>query len=149
MKNIKLHKAAGIIALITLSTFFISTIIIELLGDPESIKLLKLLIMIFALGVMVPSSILIGVTGKKIAKGYNSNLLKKKLNLFKYIQRIGPFILAPTGIALFLLSRADNFNLLFYAVQITELIAQFCSILLIITGIKTGASIKNQRRELG
>ena len=110
MKIIQIHKIAGIVALITLVTFFLSTIIVESTGNHEWIKLLKLLIMIFALGLMVPSTIIVGITGKKMGKGYDPKLLKKKLKLFKAIQRIGPFVLAPTGIALYVLARGDNFN---------------------------------------
>ena len=79
------HKLAGIIMLLMLVTFFLSTIIIELLGNHEHIKWLKLLIMIFAIVFIAPLTIMISKTGKKVSKGHDSKLLKKKFKLYKII----------------------------------------------------------------
>jgi len=103
--------------------------------------------MIFALGLMVPATIIVGQAGKKMGKGYDSKLLKKKLKLFKAIQRIGPFVLGPTGITLYFLARNDSFDTLFYAIQLIELIAQFASIVLIILAVKTGNQMRNLKNQ--
>ena len=146
MKNMhKVHKVAGIFVLLTLVTFFLSTIIIESLGDHEQIKWLKLLIMIFALGLIAPFTIIIGKTGKKVSKGHDPKMLKKKSKLFKTMQRIGPFVLAPTGIALYFMARSDSFNTVFYTIQLIELIAQLTSIVLIIIAINTGIQLRKMK----
>lgn len=146
MKNMhKVHKVAGIIVLLTLVTFFLSTITIELLGDHEQIKWLKLFIMIFAIGLIAPFTIIIGKTGKKVSKGHDPKLLKKKSKLFKTIQRIGPFVLAPTGIVLYFMARSDSFNTVFYTIQLIELIAQLTSIVLIIIAINTGIQLRKMK----
>lgn len=139
------HKVAGVVMLITLVTFFVSTITIELLGDHEQIKWLKLLIMIFAIVLIVPLTIIIGKTGKKVSIGHNPKLLKKKSKLFKTIQRIGPFVLAPTGISLYFMARSDIFNAVFYTIQLIELIAQLTSIVLIIIAINTGIQLRKMK----
>lgn len=141
----KVHKVAGIIVLLTLVTFFLSTITIELLGDHEQIKWLKLFIMIFAIGLIAPFTIIIGKTGKKVSKGHDPKLLKKKSKLFKTIQRIGPFVLAPTGIVLYFMARSDSFNTVFYTIQLIELIAQLTSIVLIIIAINTGIQLRKMK----
>ncbi|MDD0967759.1 MULTISPECIES: hypothetical protein [Pseudomonas] len=119
----RLHLAASLLALLCITTFFLSTILVETLGTPHSIALLKQLIVSPGLWVLVPAMALAGASGMLLSRSRQGRLVNSKKKRMPFISANGLLILVPCAIALNLWASKGSFDTRFYIVQIIELIA--------------------------
>ncbi len=61
------HRAASVIATLTIATFFVSTVIVELMGDLVAIARLKALIVMPGLFILIPALMATGGSGFALA----------------------------------------------------------------------------------
>jgi hypothetical protein len=141
----KIHLTAGIIAFITILTFFSSTVIVELLGDHASIAKVKELI-VCGLFVLVPAIATTGITGFMLARSRKGPLVDAKKRRMPVIGANGILILLPSAIVLNHLASAGNFGGTFYAVQALELVAGALNIALMSLNIRDGLTLAGRIR---
>ena len=74
-----IHKIFSIIAFLCISSFFMSTIIVEIFFDRVAIVNLKELIVYPGLFILVPSIIITAISGQKLATSYtDSKVIQRK-----------------------------------------------------------------------
>ncbi|CAM4458239.1 MAG: hypothetical protein LEGION0403_FIIPPAGN_02788 [Legionella sp.] len=135
-----IHPLAGMIAMLTISIFWLSTIIAELFGTHNTIALVKTMIP-WGFFVLIPALITVGGSGISLAKGRRSGVIGKKLKRMPFIAANGILVLIPS--ALFLASKASSgeFDTSFYIVQAIELIAGATNLILLGLNIRDGLKL--------
>ncbi|WP_022723083.1 hypothetical protein [Rhodopseudomonas sp. B29] len=132
-----LHPVAGIVAFLTILSFWISTVIVELGGDPASIAAVKLAIL-WGLALLVPSIAFAGASGFRIGgKSPHPILVAKRLRM-RFIAINGIVVLVPCAIFLQQRAGAGVFDQTFSVVQAIELIAGAINLALIGRSIRDG-----------
>ncbi|ACF15047.1 conserved hypothetical protein [Chloroherpeton thalassium ATCC 35110] len=133
----KIHGIAGMVALLTISTFWMSTILVELFGSHDAIALVKRLI-IWGMCLLIPSLIATGISGGLLGKENKSELSRRKMKRMPIIALNGLFILLPSAIVLNYLASNGAYSNTFYLVQSLELIAGAVNLFLITANTKDG-----------
>jgi len=136
----KIHGISGMVALLTISTFWISTAFVELFGTKESIVLIKKLI-IWGMLILIPALIATAISGNILGKNSENKWIKSKKKRMPFIALNGLLILLPSAITLNFLASSDEFYTTFYAVQIVELLAGSVNIFLLSLSAKEGMQL--------
>ena len=122
MKKSVLHATGGALAMLTVATFWTSTLISELFLGQEAVVIVKHAIACYGL---IPLVILMAGTGGSgfiLAKGRKGRLVEGKKKRMPKIGANGLLVMIPC--ALFLNTKAafGEFDTIFYVVQIIELV---------------------------
>jgi len=139
----KLHAVAGVLGFICILTFWLSSVVSGLLGDPQTITIVNGAILAGML-VLLPALVGAGASGM--------SLLGKRTDTLALVkQKRGPrafmtslLVLLPS--AYFLWSRASDgtFDSLYYAVQAVELLAGSACAVLIGLNIRDGLALRGR-----
>jgi hypothetical protein len=144
MMNI-IHPIAGAIAVLTIATFWLSTALSELFGSPETVTAVKTAIP-WGFLVLIPALMATGGSGFGLAHGRRTGLVGAKIKRMPMIAANG--MLVPIPAALFLASKANagEFDSVFYAVQLIELVAGAVNITLMGLSIRDGLTMTGRLR---
>ncbi|MBF0350442.1 MAG: YceI family protein [SAR324 cluster bacterium] len=137
MLKTKVHGIAGSIACLIIATFWTSTVLVELTGSAESVALVKRCI-IWGMGILIPSLILTGVSGRILGRSSEGNLVTKKKKRMPIIAFNGLFVLLPSAIFLDRWASSGQFDSAFYTLQAIELLAGAMNLFLIGSNIRDG-----------
>lgn len=140
------HPVAGLIALVTIATFWISTTLSEAFGTEATVVAVKTTIP-WGFIVLIPALAATGGSGFTLSRGQRTGAVKAKLNRMPFIAANGVLVLIPS--ALFLASRArvSEFDAMFYAVQGIELVAGAVNIALLSLSTRDGMALTAWRRK--
>ena len=145
-----LHPVAGVLAILTIATFWLSTALTELFASQAAVTAVKTAIP-WGFLLLIPALAAAGGSGFALAKGRRGGLIGAKIKRMPLIVANGILILIPS--ALFLASKAGaaEFDTGFYAVQALELVAGAANITLLGLNIRDGLGMKGwfQRRPAG
>ena len=141
----KIHPISGIVALLTIATFWLSTAFVELFASQESVTLVKTAIP-WGLLLLIPALALTGGSGFKLSQGRRVGLVAKKLKRMPFIALNGLLILVPAALYLASKARLGEFDTGFYIVQAIELVAGAANIVLIIRSAKDGQKLTKNRK---
>src|SRR5574340_225644 len=119
----KVHFIAGLLATLTIAAFFLSTVIVELLGTHEAVAAVKALIVMPGLVILVPAIAATGGSGFYLSKSRQGRLVDAKKKRMPFIAANGLLVLLPCAIVLNRWAAAGNFGSGFYLLQ--EFQAQF------------------------
>ena len=141
MKKSIIHATAGALAMLTVATFWTSTLVSELFMDHEAVKIVKYAIAYYGL---IPLVILMAGTGGSgfvFAKGRKGRLVEEKKKRMPKIGAIGLLVMIPC--ALFLNSKAiiGDFDIMFYAVQVIELLVGLVQLTLLGRSFRAGLKL--------
>jgi hypothetical protein len=139
---VRVHIIATVIALLTIATFFISSLIAELNGNEGFIKEVKKTIL-FALPIMLIAMPALGVTGNKLS-GKSQNpivLAKRKRMRFVFINGIGLITLA---CFLYYRSHYQSIDTTFLVAQVAELVLGLTNLILIGMNIRSGFQLSGR-----
>ncbi|MGO9942403.1 MAG: hypothetical protein ACLPIC_06480 [Rhodoblastus sp.] len=139
------HPVAGGVALLTIATFWVSTVISELSGSRALIASVKTTIP-WGFLLLVPALAAAGGTGVLMSKGSRVGLVGTKFKRMPFIAGNGILVLIPS--ALFLASKASagEFDTNFYLVQALELVAGGVNITLLGLNMRDGLKLKGWLR---
>jgi hypothetical protein len=139
------HPVAGVIAILTIATFWLSTAFTELLASQAIVTTVKTAIP-WGLLLLIPALIAAGGSGVALAKGRRAGLVGAKIKRMPLIAANGILVLIPS--ALFLASKATaaEFDGGFYAVQALELAAGAVNIALLGLNMRDGLKMKGWLR---
>ena len=117
-----IHPVAGAVALLTITTFWLSTVLSELFASEEAVIGVKTAIP-WGFLLLIPALAAAGGSGFALAKGRRAGLVGAKAKRMPFIAANGILVLIPA--ALFLAYKASHaeFDSVFYAVQSLELVA--------------------------
>ena len=136
-----IHPLAGTLAILTISTFWLSTVISELFGSEALVISVKTAIP-WGFLLLVPALAATGGSGFALANRRRGKLVEGKMRRMRIIALNGILILIPS--ALFLASKAGSgeFDTVFYAVQALELIAGAINVVLLGLNMRDGLKMK-------
>ncbi|NGP89498.1 hypothetical protein G3569_14160 [Aliifodinibius halophilus] len=134
---VTLHAICSTIALILILSFFISTVVVELLGDPTSIQAVKQYI-VYGIGALVPAMAAAGFSGNKLSGKSKASIVQEKKKRMKRIMILGIAVLIPSAVALHLLAQSGSIGTLFYSLQLVELVAGGTNIYLLGQNMRAG-----------
>lgn len=140
------HPIAGMVAILTIATFWLSTIISELSGSHAAIVAVKTGLP-WGLLMLVPSLAAVGGSGFAWSKGQRKGLVGAKLRRMPIIAANGILVLIPS--ALFLASKAEagEFDTTFYCVQALELASGAINLTLLGLSMRDGLQLSQWRRK--
>ncbi len=140
-----IHPVAGLIALLMIATFWLSTLISELFLSQGGVVAVKTAVP-WGFLLLVPALAAVGGSGLLLSHGQRTGLVGAKLKRMPFIATNGLLILIPA--ALFLASKASagEFDRAFYGVQAVELIAGATNITLLGLCMRDGLELAQWRR---
>lgn len=142
----KAHFIAGLIATLTIATFFLSTVIVELFGSHEAVAIVKSLIVMPGLFILVPAIAATGGSGFALSKSRQGRLVDSKKKRMPFIAANGLLVLLPSAIFLDRLASAGSFDTAFYSVQGVELLAGAVNLTLMGLNIRDGIKMSGRFR---
>lgn len=141
-----IHPLAGVIAMLTIATFWFSTVISELLGSQALVVSVKTAIP-WGFLLLIPALAATGGSGFVLAKGRRgAELIEVKLRRMRIIAANGILILIPSALFLAFKAAGGELDTLFYAVQGLELLAGATNIALLTLNMRDGLKIKGRLR---
>ena len=144
-KLILIHRSAGAIALLLISTFFISSVVVDLFGTHAQIAMVKQGIL-YCVGILILAMMVTGISGKKLYPGKVKGVLATKQLRMKFAAANGLLILLPAAVVLAQWSAAGQFDAWFWRLQGLELMAGAANATLLGLNIRDGLRIAKNRR---
>ncbi len=141
-----IHRIAGTVAPLCIATFFLSTILFELLGTHASVAHLKSLIVTPGLWILIPALAATGGSGMFLAKSRRGRLVDAKKKRMLIIAAVGLLVLVPCAIVLSRWAATGSFDGTFYLVQIVELLAGATNLALIGLNVRDGMRLSGRLR---
>lgn len=144
----RIHALAGGLALLLISTFFLSSLTAEIVGHPVGIIQVKRLI-VYGLTLLIPAMAITGITGRLLAGVRRGQLMQTKQRRMLIIALNGLLILTPCALVLANLAENGHIHGVFYAVQGLELIAGGVNIALLSLNMRDGLRLTGRLRKGG
>jgi hypothetical protein len=140
-----IHPTAGVVAILTIATFWLSTAVAELFGSQAVVTTVKTAIP-WGFLLLIPALAAAGGSGFVMAKGRRSGLIDAKLKRMPIIAANGILVLIPSALFLASKARAGEFDISFYAVQVLELAAGAANITLLALNMHDGLKMRGSFR---
>lgn len=140
-----IHPVAGATAMVTIATFWLSTVFSETLGAQSTVIAVKTAIP-WGFLILVPALMAAGGSGFKLSGKRRAGLVETKLKRMPFIAANGILVLIPS--ALFLASKANiaEFDVTFYSVQALEIVAGAVNLTLLALNMRDGLKMKGRLR---
>jgi hypothetical protein len=142
----KIHLIAGLLATLTIATFFLSTLGVELFGTNETVAMVKALIVMPGLLILVPAIAATGGSGLFLSKSRQGRLVEAKKKRMPFIAANGLLVMIPSAIFLNRWAAAGTFDSTFYAVQTLELLVGAVNLTLMGMNIRDGVKMSGRFR---
>ena len=139
------HRFAGIIALLTIATFWLSTVFAELFASDATVRAVKMAVP-WGFFFLVPALAAAGASGFAAAKGKRGRVIDKKIRRMPFIAGNGLLVLIPSAFFLSSKASAAEFDATFYVVQVIELIAGATNIMLLGLNMRDGFKLTGRFR---
>ena len=136
-----IHPMAGVLAILTIATFWLSTALAELFASQAVVTAIKTAIP-WGFLVLIPALAAAGGSGFTISKGRRNGLIGTKIKRMPIIAGNGILVLIPSALYLASKARAGEFDTAFYAVQALELVAGAANITLLGLNMRDGLKMR-------
>lgn len=143
----RVHFLAGLLATLTIASFFSASLFAELLGSTETIVTVKALIVMPGLVLLIPAIAATGVSGFILSKSRQGRLVAAKKKRMPFIAANGVMILVPCAIFLNRWAAAGTFDTMFYLVQGLEFLAGATNLGLMGLNIRDGLRMSGRFRK--
>jgi hypothetical protein len=140
-----IHPVAGMLAILTIVTFWLSTALSELFASEATVVAVKTAIP-WGFLLLIPALAAAGGSGFTLAKGRRAGLVGAKLKRMPLIAANGVLVLIPSALFLAYKAKAAEFDLSFSAVQAIELAAGAANIALLGLNMRDGLKMKGWLR---
>jgi hypothetical protein len=145
MKSV-IHAIAATTAMLSIVTFWTSTLISELLLDQAAVVAVKHAIALYGLAILVSAMALTGASGFALSKTRKGRLVDQKKNRMRYIGITGLLVMIPSALYLYSKSAAGEFDTLFYVVQLIEICAGLAQLNLMSLNFRDGLKLAGKLR---
>ncbi len=139
----RIHPIAGIVAVLTILTFWISTAVSELFLPIDAVIAVKQAIP-WGLLVLVPALAITGATGFRLAGASTDPRVLRKKRRMPFIAGNGILVLIPAALSLSALATRLEFDSLFYSIQAIELLAGAVNLALMSLNIRDGLRLSGR-----
>lgn len=143
----RIHSLAGLLATLTVATFFSISLISEIFGSKETIATVKALIVMPGLLVLIPAVVATGISGVVLSRSRQGRLVAAKKKRMPFIAVNGVLILVPCAIFLDRWAAAGTFDTTFYWVQGLEFLAGVTNLGLMGLNIRDGLKMSGAFRK--
>ncbi len=143
----RIHSLAGLLATLTVATFFSISLISEIFGSKETIATVKALIVMPGLLVLIPAVVATGISGVVLSRSRQGRLVAAKKKRMPFIAANGVLILVPCAIFLNRWAAAGTFDTTFYWVQGLEFLAGVTNLGLMGLNIRDGLKMSGAFRK--
>lgn len=140
-----IHPLAGLMAMLTIASFWLSTVLSELLGSEATVVSVKTTIP-WGFLLLVPALAATGGSGFFLSNGQRQGLVGSKLRRMPFIAANGLLVLIPSALFLASKAKAGQFDAAFYAVQALELVAGAANLTLLALSMRDGLALTKWRR---
>jgi hypothetical protein len=140
-----IHPFAGVLALITILSFWLSTALSELFASAEVVTTVKTMIP-WGFFILIPALIAAGGSGFQLGEKMHGPLIAAKKKRMPIIAANGILILIPSALYLSFKAQTGAFDTSFYAVQAIELIAGGVNIALLGINMRDGLRLTGKLR---
>lgn len=141
-----IHPLAGLVAMLTIATFWLLTVIAELFASEATVVAVKTAIP-WGFFLLVPALAATGGSGFFLSKGQRQGLVGTKLKRMPVVAANGLLVLIPAALFLAAKARAGEFDATFYAVQVLELVAGAVNLTLLGLSMRDGMALTQWRRK--
>jgi hypothetical protein len=141
-----IHPLAGVLALLTIATFWLSTALSELFASQATVAAVKTAIP-WGFLVLIPAMAAAGGSGFALAKGQQAGVAAAKARRMRVIAANGILVLIPSALFLASKAQAGEFDAAFYAVQALELAAGAANLALLGLNMRDGLKIVGLLRQ--
>jgi hypothetical protein len=141
-----IHLLAGLLATLTIATFFSTTLLVELFGAHAAVASIKHLIVFPGLFVLVPAIAATGGTGFALSKTRQGRLVEAKMKRMPFIAANGLLVLLPAAILLDSWASQGVFDSRFYLLQAVELLAGATNLTSMGLNIRDGLKLSGRWR---
>ena len=142
----KIHLIAGLLATLTIATFFMGTLAVELFGTPESVATVKALIVMPGLLILVPAIAITGGSGMYLSKSRRGRLVESKKKRMPFIAANGLLVMIPCAIFLNRWAAAGTFDTALYVVQALDLLVGAVNLSLMGMNVRDGFTMSGRVR---
>lgn len=139
-----IHPLAGALALLTIITFWLSTVLSEVFGGTALVVTVKTLIP-WGFLILIPALMAAGGSGFQLGKRFRGPLVMAKRKRMPIIAANGILVLIPSALYLASKAQAGSFDAGFYAVQGIELLAGAVNIALLGFNMRDGLRLTRKR----
>lgn len=146
MKKI-IHPVGGVIAMLTIATFWLSTALSELSGSTAAIVAVKSAIP-WGFFVLVPALMAASGSGLSMANGVRTGLVGTKLKRMPVLAALGLLVLLPAAAFLAFKAKAGEFDASFYVVESIELLAGLVNLTLLGLNMRDGFKMSGRLRRM-
>jgi hypothetical protein len=144
-----IHPTAGVLAILTIATFWLSTVLAELFASQAVITSVKTAIP-WGFLLLIPALAAAGGSGLFLAKGRRNGLVGAKIKRMPMVAANGILVLIPSALYLASKARAGEFDTAFYAVQVLELAAGAANLAMLALNMHDGVRMTGRfRRQPG
>ena len=143
----QIHFFAGVLAALTIGSFFTATLVSELFGSAATIAAVKAFVVMPGLFILIPAIAAAGGSGFVLSKSRTGRLVEAKKKRMPFIAANGILILVPCAIVSSRWASAGNFDATFYAVQAVELLAGATNLTLMGLNIRDGLKMSGRMRK--
>lgn len=134
------HAIAGAAAMLVIFSFWFSTLVAELFLDAAAVTTVKHTI-VYALFILVPSMAATGGSGFSLGKTRTGGILEQKKRRMAFIGANGLLVMIPAAIFFNSKASAAEFDAIFYAVQVVELIVGVVQLTLMSMNFRDGLKL--------
>ena len=138
-----IHPIAGVLATLTIATFWLSTALTELFASKAAVTAVKTAIP-WGFLLLIPALAVAGGTGIALAKGQRTGLVGAKFRRMPFVAANGLLVLIPSALYLSFKAHAAEFDGAFYAVQALELVAGAVNLVLLGLNMRDGLKMKQR-----
>ena len=142
----QIHFIAGLLATLTIATFFLATLGVELFGTHEAVAGVKSWIVMPGLFMLVPALAATGGSGWFLSKSRQGRLVEAKKQRMPVIAANGLLVMIPCAIVLNHWAAAGIFDTTFYGVQALELLVGAVNLTLMGMNIRDGLKMSGRLR---
>lgn len=146
MKKSIFHAAAGTGALLTVGTFWISTLISEVFLSHDAVATLKHAIVRYGLIILVFFMASVGASGFSMGKDRRGRLIETKKKRMPIVALNGLLIMIPSAVFLDFKASNGQFDAWFYSVQAVELLVGLVQFALLGLSFRDGLKLTGKLR---
>jgi hypothetical protein len=140
-----IHPVAGMLAILTIAAFWMSTVLAELFASHATVAVVKAAIC-WSFTLLVPALAATGGSGFASARGRRPMLVDAKIRRTQLIAANGILVLMPAAFFLAAKAKGGEFDAVFYSVQALELFAGAANIALLGLNMRDGLRMKGRFR---
>ncbi|MBR7001039.1 MAG: hypothetical protein IKI11_00015 [Neisseriaceae bacterium] len=139
----QIHATAAVTAFLLIALFWISTVISEIFLSHQAVWIVKKVI-VFAVFLLIAAMAITGATGFKMAgKSPNQTIVAKRRRM-PMIAANGLLILLPCAFFLYSKALSGQFDGVFYAIQVVELVAGAINLFLMFKSMQDAKNIRKK-----